>query len=406
MPDVEFTNLFAVVLIALLAPLLLGLAPRLRVPAVVLEIVAGIVLGPHGLGLIDVDLPLQIVSLLGLGFLLFLAGLEIDVHRLRGQVLRLAVLGYLVTLLLGGLAGFGFSAAGWVNSALLLAVTLSATSLGLVVPVLKDAGKAEGSVGQFTIAAASVADFAAVLVLSLVFSTEGGSAGERLVMVALFALLVVVTGLVVATAGRSQRLGGVLLRLQDTTAEIRVRAAVVLLVAFVALAEQFGLETILGAFLAGAVVGLVDRDAASHPRFRIKLEALGYGFLIPVFFVTSGLRLDLRGLLEDPAALVRVPLFLLALLVVRGAPAYLAVRTLGPRATAAAALLQATSLPFIVTATQIGVATGLMSPVTAAALVCAGLLSVLVFPAVALVLLRQPAADRSGRAVPQPPSRR
>ena len=406
MPDVEFTNLFAVVLIALLAPLLLGLAPRLRVPAVVLEIVAGIVLGPHGLGLIDVDLPLQIVSLLGLGFLLFLAGLEIDVHRLRGQVLRLAVLGYLVTLLLGGLAGFGFSAVGWVNSALLLAVTLSATSLGLVVPVLKDAGKAEGSVGQFTIAAASVADFAAVLVLSLVFSTEGGSAGERLVMVALFALLVVVTGLVVATAGRSQRLGGVLLRLQDTTAEIRVRAAVVLLVAFVALAEQFGLETILGAFLAGAVVGLVDRDAASHPRFRIKLEALGYGFLIPVFFVTSGHRLDLRGLLEDPAALVRVPLFLLALLVVRGAPAYLAVRTLGPRATAAAALLQATSLPFIVTATQIGVATGLMSPVTAAALVCAGLLSVLVFPAVALVLLRQPAADRSGRAVPQRPSRR
>lgn len=406
MPDVEFTNLFAVVLIALLAPLLLGLAPRLRVPAVVVEIVAGIVLGPHGLGVIDVDLPLQIVALLGLGFLLFLAGLEIDVHRLRGQVLRLAVLGYLVTLLLGGLAGFGFSAVGWVHSALLLAVTLSATSLGLVVPVLKDAGKAEGDVGQFTIAAASVADFAAVLLLSLVFSTEGGSAGQRLVMVCLFALLVAVTGLAVASAGRSRRLGGVLLRLQDTTAEIRVRAAVVLLVAFVALAEQFGLETILGAFLAGAVVGLVDRDATSHPRFRVKLEALGYGFLIPVFFVTSGLRLDLRGLLDDPAALVRVPLFAIALLVVRGVPAYLAVRTLGARATGATALLQATSLPFIVTATQIGVATGLMAPVTAAALVCAGLLSVLVFPAVALVLLRQPAADRPGQALQQPPSTR
>ncbi|HWD81981.1 MAG TPA: cation:proton antiporter [Kribbella sp.] len=405
MPDVGFTNLFAVALIALLAPLLLGLAPRLRVPAVVLEIVAGIVLGPHGLRVIDVDLPLQIVSLLGLGFLLFLAGLEIDVHRLRGQVLRLAVLGYLLTLLLGSLAGLGLSAVGWVHSALLLAVTLSATSLGLVVPVLKDARQAEGTVGQFTIAAASVADFAAVLVLSLVFSTEGGSAGERLVMVGLFAVLVAVTGIAVATAGRSQRIGGVLLRLQDTTAEIRVRAAVVLLVAFVALAEQFGLETILGAFLAGAVVGLIDRDATSHPRFRIKLEALGYGFLIPVFFVTSGLRLDLRGLIEDPVALVRVPLFLLALLVVRGVPAYLAVRTLGTRATAAAALLQATSLPFIVTATQIGVATGLMTPVTAAALVCAGLLSVLLFPAVALVLLKRAVADRSGRAEPRPASR-
>ncbi|TDW71206.1 cation:proton antiporter [Kribbella pratensis] len=405
MPDVEFTNLFAVTVIALLAPLLLGLTPRLRVPAVVLEIVAGIVVGPHGLGLVDVDLPVQIVSVLGLAFLLFLAGLEIDVHRLRGQVLRLAVLGYLVTLALGGAAGAVFSAVGWVHSALLLAVTLSATSLGLVVPVLKDARQADGMVGQFTIAAASVADFAAVLVLSLVFSTEGGSAGERLIMVGLFALLVAVTGLVVATAGRSQRIGLVLLRLQDTTAEIRVRAAVVLLIAFVALAEQFGLETILGAFLAGAVVGLVDRDATSHPRFRTKLEALGYGFLIPVFFVTSGLRLDLRGLLDDPAALLRVPLFLLALLVVRGVPAYLSVRTLGGRSTAAVGLLQATSLPFIVTATQIGVVTGLMTPVTAAALVCAGLLSVLIFPAIALVLLRQPAADRSGREEPRPASR-
>jgi Kef-type K+ transport system membrane component KefB len=395
MPDVQFANLFAVALIALLAPLLLGLAPRLRIPAVVLEIVAGIALGPHGLGLVDIDLPVQIVALLGLGFLLFLAGLEIDVHQLRGRVLRLAVLGYLSTLVLGGLAGAGFAAAGWVHSPYLLAVTLSATSLGLVVPVLKDAGQVDGEVGQSTIAAASIADFAAVLVLSLLFSTEGGSAGERLVMVGLFAVLVAAAGFVVSTAGRSRRIGSALVRLQDTTAEIRVRAAVVLLVAFVALAEQFGLETILGAFLAGAVVGLVDRDSSSHPQFRVKLAALGYGFLIPVFFVTSGLRLDLGGLLADPAALLRVPLFLLALLVARGVPAYLSVRRLGPRPTAAVALLQATSLPFIVTATQIGVTTGLMSPVTAAALTCAGLVSVLIFPAVALVLLRQPIDNRT-----------
>ncbi|MFI5735444.1 cation:proton antiporter [Kribbella sp. NPDC051587] len=391
MPDVHFTNLFAVALVALLAPLLLGLVPALRIPAVVLEIVVGIAVGPHALGLVDVDVPVQIVALLGLGFLLFLAGLEIDVHQLRGRVLRTALLGYLITLALGGLAGAGFSAAGWVHSPYLLAVTLSATSLGLVVPVLKDAGQVDGQVGQSTIAAASIADFAAVLVLSLLFSTEGGGAGERLVMVALFAILVAVAGFVVSTAGRSQRIGAALVRLQDTTAEIRVRAAVVLLVAFVALAEQFGLETILGAFLAGAVVGLVDRDSSSHPQFRVKLAALGYGFLIPVFFVTSGLRLDLRGLLDDPTALLRVPLFLVALLVARGVPAYLSIRTVGPRATAAVALLQATSLPFIVTATQIGVATGLMSAVTAAALTCAGLLSVLIFPAAALLLLKQPA---------------
>src|SRR5437763_6989762 len=196
------------------------------------------------------------------------------------------------------------------------------------------------------------------------------------------------------------RLGGVLVRLQDTTAEIRVRSAVVLLVTFTVLAERFGLESILGAFLAGAVVGLVDRDSSSHPHFRTKLEAIGYGFLVPVFFVSSGVKLDLTGLLAQPSALARVPLFLAALLVVRGVPALIGLRASSPRATAALGLLQATSLPFIVTATQIGVTLGKFSTVTAAALVCAGLLSVLIFPLVALGLLRgqrpaqRPAGDR------------
>jgi Kef-type K+ transport system membrane component KefB len=190
----------------------------------------------------------------------------------------------------------------------------------------------------------------------------------------------------------------VLVRLQDTTAEIRVRCAVLLLVAFTVLAQKFGLESILGAFLAGAIVGLVDRDSSSHPGFRTKLEAIGYGFLIPVFFVSSGIRLDLTGLLHNPSALVRVPVFLLALLVVRGLPALLGLRTNGPRATLALGFLQATSLPFIVTATQIGVALGKITAVTAAALVCAGLLSVLIFPLLALGLLR------GGKSEPGPES--
>src|SRR5919205_1251105 len=167
MPEVSFGSLFAVVLIALAAPLLLGFAPRLRIPAVVLEIVAGIVVGPSGLGWVRVDLPVQILALFGLAFLPFLAGLEVDVHRLRGRVLRLAVLGYLVTLALGLGAGLGFHAVGWVREPLLLAIALSATSLGLVVPVLKDAGVVDSDVGQTAIAAATVADFAAIVLLSL-----------------------------------------------------------------------------------------------------------------------------------------------------------------------------------------------------------------------------------------------
>jgi Kef-type K+ transport system membrane component KefB len=387
MPAASFTNLLIISVVAVLAPLLLGLLPRLSVPAVVLEIVAGIVLGPSLLGWVRVDLPVQILALFGLAFLLFLAGLEIDLARLRGPRLRLALLGYAVTLTLGLAAGVGFTAAGWVGEPLLIAIALSATSLGLIVPVLKDAGKIDTDVGQTAIAAATVADFAAIVLLSLFFSTAGGSTGAKLVLLLAFAAVVAATGLTIVVARRSMRLGDVLMRLQDTTAEIRIRFAVVLLVAFTVLAERFGLETILGAFLAGAVIGLVDRDSASHPHFRTKLEAIGYGFLIPVFFVSSGVRLDLTGLLAHPSALARVPVFLLALLVARGVPALLGLRATARRNTIAIGLLQATSLPFIVTATQIGLALGQITAVTGAALVCAGLLSVLIFPLLAVGLL-------------------
>jgi Kef-type K+ transport system membrane component KefB len=389
MPDVEFVNLFVVMVVALTAPLLLGLVPALRIPAVVLEIVAGVVLGPSVLGWVQIDLAVQILSLLGLAFLLLLAGLEIDVHRLRGRLLRVALAGYALTLLVGAVFGVGFDLLGWVSSPLLVAVALSATSLGLVVPVLKDAGRTDSDLGQTTIAASSVADFAAVLLLSLLFSASDGSTGGRLVLLAAFVLVVVASGVVVALAGRSMRVGDLLVRLQDTTAEIRVRGAVVLLVAFVVLAERFGLESILGAFLAGAVVGMLDRNSASHPRFRVKLDAIGYGFLIPVFFVTSGLRLDVGALADSPGALAQVPLFLLALLAARGIPAVLYVSALGVRAALTAGLLQATSLPFIVTATQIGLLVGLLDPVAATAMVCAGLASVLVLPALALGRLRR-----------------
>jgi Kef-type K+ transport system membrane component KefB len=344
MPDVSFTSLLVVSAIAVLAPLAVGFAPRLLIPAVVLEIIGGIIIGPSGFGWVRVDLPVQILALFGLAFLLFLAGLEIDVHQLRGRLLRFAVLGYLVTLVLGYGAGVSFTAAGWVSEPLLLAITLSATSLGLVVPVLKDAGQVHSEVGQIALAAASIADFAAIVLLSLFFSSSG-STGARVVVLGAFAGLVAATGIVVSGAARSMRLGQVLVRLQDTTAEIRVRFAVLLLVAFTVLAERFGLESILGAFMAGAIVGLVDRDSSSHPNLRGKLDAIGYGFLVPVFFVSSGIRLNLTGLLHSPSALVRVPLFLLALLAVRGLPALLGLRANGTRPTLALGLLQATSLP-------------------------------------------------------------
>src|SRR5207249_1933659 len=146
----------------------------------------------------------------------------------------------------------------------------------------------------------------------------------KLVLLGGFVLLALAVGAAVTRAGRSMRLGDTLLRLQDTTAQIRVRGAFVLLAAFAALAEKLGLEVILGAFTAGAVLALVDRDRAmTHPQFRLKLEAAGYGIFVPVFFVASGLRFDLDALTSGVSTLARVPLFLLALLAVRGLPALL-----------------------------------------------------------------------------------
>ncbi len=390
MPPTTLDNLVIVAVVGALAPLALGFLPWLRVPSAVVELVAGVVLGPAVLGWVHIDQPVQVLSLIGLAFLLFLAGLEIDVRRLRGALLRSAALGYLLSLAVGAPIAVGLAALHWVSSPMLVAIALSATSLGLVVPVLKDAGQTDSTAGRLAILSATVADFAAIVLLSLLFSASGGSPAGRLSLLAVFLILVVATGAALAKLGRGMRLGEVLVRLQDTTAAIRVRFAVVLLLGFAALATRVGLESILGAFLAGVLVSVLDSDMSSHPTFRVKLEAIGFGFVVPVFFVASGARLDLQGLLDQPSALLRVPVFVLALLAVRGLPALLSWRMLGRRRTVAVALLQATSLPFIVAAVQIGIELHQITPITGAAMVTAGLASVLVFPPAALRLLRDP----------------
>jgi Kef-type K+ transport system membrane component KefB len=275
-----------------------------------------------------------------------------------------------------------------VDTPLLVAIILCATSLGVLVPVLKDSGEIASTFGQVIIAAASIADFGAIILLTIFFSGEGGTGSTLLLLGALFALAATVLA-VVRGAEHSMRIRDDLRRLQDTTAQIRVRAALVLLVGFAALADQLGLEVILGAFIAGAIVSLADRDEVmTHPEFRRKLEAIGFGFFIPVFFVTSGVRFDLDALTASASNLLMVPVFLLALLAARGLPAIVYRHALDARHTAIAGLMQATSLPFIVAATAIGRELGLIDAAASAALIGAGLLSVLLFPLGGLVLLR------------------
>jgi Kef-type K+ transport system membrane component KefB len=391
MPAVHFTNLLIVVAAGLVAPLALGFLPRLRIPAIVLEIVLGIVIGPSVLGWVEPDLPVSVLALVGLAFLLFLAGLEFDIERLRGRVVKLTAIGFGISFAIAVVLGLGLQAGGFVKSPLFVAIVLVATSLGVVFPVLKDSGNLTGSFGQLVIAAASIAEFGSIVLLSLFFSGKRstGTAGTLILLVG-FGAVVLLVGLAICGFEHSMRLGRVLRSLQDTSAEIRVRAAFVLLVGFTALADSVGVETILGAFAAGALLALIDRDEAmTHPEFRVKLEAIGFGVFIPIFFVYSGVRFDLGALFASASTVARVPLFLLAIYLARGLPALVYVRLLGRYRSVIAGVLQSTSLTFTVAATQIGLGLGVVSRASAAGLVAAGLLSVAISPTLALVLLRR-----------------
>ena len=388
--ELEFENLLLVAVAGFAAPLALGLVPSVRLPAVVLEIVIGILIGPAALGWVEVDEPVEVMALIGLAFLLFLAGLEIDISALRGRLLRAASLGFAVSLVLSLVAALALDVAGVADEPLLIAVILASTSLGVVVPVLADAGEARTTFGQLVIAAASIADFASILLLTLLFSGEASGLDAKLILIGLFVLAIVAVAIAVAGAEHSRRISAALVRLQDTSAQIRVRGAFVLLIGMVALAEQLGLELILGAFAAGAILNHLDMDQAmTHPEFRNKLGAVGFGVFIPVFFVTSGVRFDLDALFADSSAIAAVPAFLVALVVARGLPALLYRRAFDDRRVLAAGLLQATSLPFIVAATMIGQDLGLIDAATSAGFIAAGLLSVLVFPVAAVGLLRK-----------------
>jgi Kef-type K+ transport system membrane component KefB len=388
----SFDDLLIVVAIAFAAPFLLGLLPGLRLPSPVLEIVAGIIVGPSVLNWAQNDETVAVMATIGLAFLLFLAGIEIEFDKLRGQVLRLTAMGFAVSLAIAVVVGLILKGAGVVQTPMLVAIILSATSLGVIVPVLKDAGEISSTFGQLVIAAGSIADFGAIILLSAFFSGEGGTGSTLILIGSLFGIAAAVY-VFVRHAERSKAVMRDLMRLQDTTAQIRVRAAVVLMIGFAALAERFGLEAILGAFAAGAVLTLVDHDRQmTHPLFRTKLEAIGFGFFVPVFFVATGLKFDLNALLDHPSNLVKVPIFLAALLVVRGVPAFVYRGAIGRDRAAIAGVLQATSLPFIVAATTIGVDMGLMGSAEQSALIAAGLLSVLIFPLTGLTLLKRAGA--------------
>src|SRR6476661_77900 len=385
---ISFTGLLIVGVVAVAVPLFLGLVPAVKVPAVVLEILGGILVGPTVLGWVHLDVAVRVIADLGLGFLLFMAGFEIDLRRFDRRILTLVSRAFLLSMILALLVAYGLQLGGQVRDGLLVGITLVSTSLGVLVPILHDAGQTETIFGRMIMAAGSLAELAPLVLLSVFFSASSKNPGAELGLLAGF------VGLTAAIVVVTQRvrvwgpLREVVHRLENTSSQLRVRLAITFALAFSAVAEHFGLATILGAFLAGVIFRRTDETPASQEEFQGKLDAIGFGFLIPVFFVSTGVGLDIASLFHSTRAIILVPVFLVALLVVRGLPALLYVRVAGRTRAIAAGFMQATSLTFIVVATVIGVQTGHQRTSTAAALVVAGLLSVVIYPPVALRMLK------------------
>lgn len=383
MVTVDAGSFLVIVVAAALAALLAGmLAPRLVVPVVVLELVLGIVVGPELLGLAQDDEFVGFFSNLGLGMLFFFAGYEIDFERIRGVPLRLAALGWVLSLVLAYTLGGLLAAAGIVLSLLFTGSAMATTAIGTLIPILRDAGELKTRFGTYMLGAGAAGEFGPILLITLVFSTKSALANAAILIA--FVVVAVLAGLLaVRSLGRGWNL---IERTLESSSQLAIRITVVIVFALAGLASELGLDLLLGGFVAGIILRLALQGREVEV-LESKLAAVGYGFLIPFFFVASGVAVDLGALTDDPAQFLKVPMFLVLFLVVRGVPAMLLYRgVLAARDRMALAFFSSTQLPLVVAITTIAVGEGHMRSSTAAALVLAAICSCAIYPIVALRL--------------------
>jgi len=384
MDGIDLATLIAIPLAAALAPLLSSLLARfLRIPLVVFEIVLGLLIGPSLLGWVDPGN--EFVAKLadfGLAMLFFLAGNEIDFERIRGRALNRSIVGWLISLVAG--VSIGIMLAPSPAAGIFIGIALTSTALGTLMPVLRDAGELRTAFGTAIIAIGAVGEFGPLIAISLFLS--GTDPGVATVVLAGF-VLITAGAIYLASRGIHARLQALITATLHTSGQFAVRLVVLLLTSLVALSLVLDLDMLLGAFAAGVIAKLLLADAPAHDAEVIegKLEAVGFGFFVPVFFINTGVTFDLSALLSSTSALLLLPVFLILLLVVRGLPGLLT----APAGTSAAdkramVLFSATGLPIIVAVTAIGVDSGNLPAGTASALVGAGMLSVLLFPLLAL----------------------
>jgi Kef-type K+ transport system membrane component KefB len=377
----ELNSLLVIAAIAAATPLLVGLL-RLPVAEVVLMLAFGVIFGPEVLGWIELDDAIDLLAELGLAFLFFAAGLELEKRAVEGRSGKLALTGWLVSAALALVAAGILQRLGVIDDFLGVAICLTSTALGTLLPILSDKGLLKTPFGNYFMGAGAIGEFGPVLAISLLLSTK--SFWLALLSVALFAAVAFVFAKA-PTLLRTNRVMAVIERGQETSAQTAVRLTALLLVALLAIAEDFGLDVVLGAFIAGIITKqLVPTSEQSV--LQTKVEGIAFGIFIPIFFIVSGARLDISSILANPSLLF---VFFVLLLIVRGIPQFVLYRRAIPHAKERAgySLYVATALPIIVAVTSVELASGFMDPSVAAALVGAGALSVLVFPLVAQRLL-------------------
>src|SRR3984957_9610389 len=378
-----FNDLVAVALVAALTPLLVALLPGPKIPQVVVFLLGGILIGPHVLGLAETE-NIQLLSDVGLGFLFLLAGYELDPLLLRQRPGRLAITGWLMSAVISvGVTALLYSV-GYIKDYVPVGLALTTTALGTLLPILRDNGMLGGQLGRHVFAAGAVGELFPILIIA-VFLTKRGHFIALASVVAVGVLAIILS--TVPWLARSAAVQRVIREGQDATGQITLRWAVVLLFSLLAVAARFGLDVVLGAMLAGIVLRIWTRKLNSDTEsLERKFDTVGDGIFIPIFFISSGMTIDLTSIIHSP---LRLLVLLALLLVVRGLPSLLVYRhDLRPRERLEMTFITATSLPLLIALADIGEQDGVMLPATAAALVGAGVLSVLIYPVVAVRLYK------------------
>ncbi|MBI1350956.1 MAG: hypothetical protein GC156_07545 [Actinomycetales bacterium] len=388
----EFRSLLVITAIAAFTPLIVGLF-RIKVAEVVLLLGAGILFGPELLGWIVIDDSISLLSELGLGLLFFLAGMELEQRAIRGQSGKLAAVGWLISLIVAIAAALLMSYRGRIDDTIGVAIALTSTALGTLLPIIRDRGELGTRFGTFFMGAGAWGEFGPIIAISVLLGTKSSFAA--ILSLAAFAVLAFVMATLPARFA-GDRVREVIARGQNTSSQTALRFTMLLLVLLLSMAGLFGLDVVLGAFIAGVIVRRFA-PAGGESALQTRIEAIGFGFLIPLFFVVSGATLDIRSIIEDPLPMIR---FFLYIAVARGLTQYLLYRRAIPdrRERARFSLYVATGLPIIVAVTAVEVSAGAMSSTDAAALVGAGALTVLFFPLMGNALVKAPSAPDQERA--------